>query len=190
MSAAGWGIGTQTGSGDPTTRDPIKRFTIGPDKPVKRASEMPEKERITFAFNPTAPEEWRSTAPVVIQLYASQLMSQEEARERLGLGPVKKNETFAPDPTQMTPGQANKITTNPRTQAGLPTNKGLVSKPPEQQEKPKEVTTGTAGLAMPELVSDEPIVQPLVSPKKKKAKEKWQVDFGKDDRVILERVEE
>jgi len=151
---------------------------------------MPEKERITFAFNPTAPEEWRSTAPVVIQLYASQLMSQEEARERLGLGPVKKNETFAPDPTQMTPGQANKITTNPRTQAGLPTNKGLVSKPPEQQEKPKEVTTGTAGLAMPELVDDKPIVQPLVSPKKKKAKEKWQVDFGKDDRVILERVEE
>jgi hypothetical protein len=180
MSIAGMGRGTQTGSGDPTTRDPIKRFTIGPDKPVKRASEMPEKERITFAFNPTAPEEWRSTAPVVIQLYASQLMSREEARERLGLGQVKKNETFAPDPSQMTPGQANKITTNPRTQAGLPANKGLVSKPPEQQEKPEEVASGTTGLSMPQLVSDEPIGQP----KKKKAKERRSIVKMLDDDTL------
>ena len=146
--------------------------TIGPDKPLKRASDMKESERVTFSFNPTAPEEWRSTAPVVMQLYASQLMSQEEARERLGLGPVKKGETFAPDPTQMTPGQANKITTNPRKTGGIDNPKGLVSKPPEQQEKPEEVASGTSGLSMPQLVGDKPVVQPLGQPKKKKAKAK------------------
>ena len=188
MSAADWGTGTQTGAGDPTTRDPIKRFTIGPDKPLKRASDMKESERVTFSFNPTAPEEWRSTAPVVMQLYASQLMSQEEARERLGLGPVKKGETFAPDPTQMTPGQANKITTNPRKTGGIDNPKGLVSKPPEQQEKPEEVASGTSGLSMPQLVGDKPVVQPLGQPKKKKAKEKWKITTGKEDEMIIERV--
>jgi|SRR2546426_8107112 len=194
--------GTQTGAGDPTTRQPIKRvtklgwgssepkLTTKPSPNLKRSVEMSDVDRVEFEFNPTAPEEWRSTAPIVIQLYASQLMSQEEGRERLGLGPVKKTETFAPTPTQgMTPGQANKITTNPRATGGIPNPKGMVSKPPEQQEKPEEVAAGTSGLSMPQLVSDEPIVQPLGTPKKKKAKEKWLVNWGKDDETILERVE-
>jgi len=58
----------------------------------------------------------------------------------------------------------------------------MVSKPPEQQEKPEEVAAGTSGLSMPQLVSDD-------TPKKKKAKEKWLVNWGKDDETILERVE-
>jgi len=188
LSAAGWGTGTQTGSGDPTTRDPIKRFTIGADKPLKRASELSEKERVWFSFNPTAPEEWRSTAPVVMQLYATGVMSLEESRERLALGPVKKGETFY-DPTQMTPGQANKITTNPRKTGGVDNPKGVVSKPPEQQEKPEEVASGTAGVSMPQLVSGEPAIQPLGTPKKKKAKErKWQVKAGEDVFDITEKL--
>src|SRR5437660_12666363 len=149
---------------------------------------MSEKERITFAFNPTAPEEWRSTAPIVIQLYASQLMSQEEGRERLGLGPVKKTETFAPTPSQMTPGQANKITTNPRATGGIQNPKGMVSKPPEQQEKPEEVAGGTSGLSMPQLASNEPVVQPLASPKKKE-KEAWKIKTSEGD-MILERLQD
>ncbi len=179
------GAGTQTGSGDPTTRDPIKRFTIGADKPLKRASELSEKERVWFSFNPTAPEEWRSTAPVVMQLYATGVMSLEESRERLALGPVKKGETFY-DPTQgMTPGQANKITTNPRKTAGVDNPKGVVSKPPEQQEKPKEIASGSSGLSMPQLVSNEPIIQPLGQPKKKKkAKERRSIVKMLDDDTI------
>src|SRR2546425_557582 len=188
--------GTSTGSGVPTTRLPIKRVTkfgFGSDEPklttkpspnLKRSVEMEDEDRVEFEFNPTAPEEWRSTAPVVIQLYASQLMSQEEGRERLGLGPVKKNETFAPTPTQMTPGQANKITTNPRATGGIPNPKGMVSKPPEQQEKPEEVASGTSGLSMPQLASDDPIVQPLGTPKKKRATERRSIVKMLDDDTI------
>ena len=189
--------GTQTGSGDPTTRQPIKRIGWGSSEPklttkpspnLKRSVEMEDADRVEFEFNPQAPEEWRSTAPIVIQLYASQLMSQEEGRERLGLGPVKKTETFAPPPSQMTPGQANKITTNPRATGGIPNPKGMVSKPPEQQEKPEEVASGTAGLAMPQLVDDNPIVQPLGTPKKKKAKESktYHITVNDDESVDIE----
>jgi hypothetical protein len=147
---------------------------------------MEEEDFVEFEFNPTAPEEWRSTAPVIIQLYATQLMSQEEGRERLGLGPVKKNETFAPSPSQMTPGQANKITTNPRSTGGIANPKGMVSKPPEQQEKPEEVASGTSGLSMPQLVNDKPIVQPLGT-KKKKAKETWTLKENVDGSVVAEK---
>ncbi len=130
------GLGTQAGVGDPYSRPSIGKIKVGTEKPTPK--KKPTSERVTFDFNPTAPEAWRSDVAPIIQLYASQLMSQEEARERLGLGPVKKGETFAPDPSQMTPGQANKITTNPRKSAGLDNPKGITSKPPEQQEKPKE----------------------------------------------------
>src|SRR5437870_289712 len=192
--------GTSTGSGDPTTRLPIKRvtklgwgssepkLTTKPSPNLKRSVEMEDADRVEFEFNPTAPEEWRSTAPIVLQLFAGTLMSKEEGRERLGLGPAKKGETFAPMPAQgMTPGQANKITTNPRSTGGIPNPKGMVSKPPEQQEKPEEVASGTSGLSMPQLASDEPAVQPLGTPKKDKKKErKWTV---KTDEGVLDITE-
>jgi hypothetical protein len=154
---------------------------------------MDDRNRVEFEFNPTAPEEWRSTAPIVTQLFASNLMSKEEARERLGLGPVKENETFAPMPSQgLTPGQANKITTNPRATGGIANPKGMVSKPPEQQEKPKEVSSGTVGVAMPQLASDEPEVQGLGTPdeitKKKKKNERIKVEWQGEDTAIVERI--
>src|SRR2546422_4053069 len=176
--------GTQTGAGDPTTRQPIKRvtklgwgssepkLTTKPSPNLKRSVEMSDVDRVEFEFNPTAPEEWRSTAPIVLQLFAGTLMSKEEGRERLGLGPAKKGETFAPMPAQgMTPGQANKITTNPRSTGGIANPRGMVSKPPEQQEKPQEVAAGTAGLANAPLPRHEPPMPPLGRPEKDNKKE-------------------
>jgi hypothetical protein len=63
----------------------------------------------------------------------------------------------------------------------------MVSKPPEQQEKPEEVATGTSGLSMPQLASDDLIIQPLGTPKKKKAKEakKYHIEVNDDESVDI-----
>src|SRR2546425_12846884 len=115
--------GTSTGSGDPTTRLPIKRvtklgwgssepkLTTKPSPNLKRSVEMDDADRVEFEFNPTAPEEWRSSAAIVLQLFAGTLMYKEEGRERLWFGPVKQGATLMPSPPRVTtPAPSDKIT--------------------------------------------------------------------------------
>ena len=108
------------------------------DKIGPPSSPKDKRPTVKFEFNPIISEEWRSNVAPIIQLVASGVLSIEEARQRLQLGPKKDAQTFMPfPPPQMTPGQANKITTDPRTSGGLQNPKGVVSKPPEQQEPRK-----------------------------------------------------